>query len=82
MRTAEQILDSVLDGAAVLNRQDAIDAINKARSEAIEYCAEKMDMIYLDGHNKVGSRTAHCMIGADNVQPNRNGLLELKKEVK
>jgi hypothetical protein len=82
MRTAEEILNSVLDGAAVLNRQDAIDAINKSRIELLQECAEKMDMIYWDGFNKVGKPTNYFMSGADNVQPNRNGLLSLIDEVK
>lgn len=78
----EQYLQKNEFGDFIYTQHGLLSAIRQAQKDAITLCAEKMDMIYWDGHNKVGTRTAHCMVGVDNVQPNRNGLIELIKELK
>lgn len=56
--------------------------INQARKEVIEECAEKMGMIYWDGHHKNGIPTKYHQSGADNIQPERQSILKLINELK
>lgn len=59
-----------------------IDEICKRyAAEVIKEASERMNMTLHDGHFKKNSETSYVQIGANNIQPNKQSILNLIKEI-
>lgn len=76
MKTAEEILNNY-DADEVIFRLSAIKAINKARKEAIEECAERAKIVWVDDdyNEELRDMNRHAEI-------DKSSILNIIKELK
>lgn len=55
--------------------------IKKFANCKLEQAAESANMIYHCGHTKQNTQTKHHQMGADNLQVNKQSILNLREEV-
>ncbi len=59
-------------------QQALIDAIDTA----VEMCADDVYMLYHDGHFKKDTPMNHVQVGSDNVQINKQSILQVADKLK
>lgn len=63
---------------------ELINRVAKAYAcEVLDYAAEKMTITHHDGHTKFNNDSiTYYQIGADNLQPCKSSILNIKEEIK
>lgn len=84
MRTAENYVDEIKEGLNHPNFKNAvIKAINEARIDVIRECAEAARLLYHDGYKKENrGDVKYFQSGSDNIQPDKQSILNLIDQVK
>lgn len=81
MRTARQIMSDC--GCYPTTHQDVIiEAMKQYAKEAIEEAANSAQILFHDGHHKTNKSLKYFQSGADNIQPDKQSILNLINELK
>lgn len=86
MKTAKQILidnDCLQEPDRIIstNMDRFIQAMKDYASQTLDLASEKARMMYHDGYHKSNSSTGHVQIGADNIQIDKQSILNLKSQL-